>query len=115
MVSNHAARKPRTACGFFVEDVNVKDLDPVSELYEDAAAVVLLHLVAGIGLDDHAVDLARSQRRHLGGGRAERRKIDAGGTPSHLARKLLAQPVSQRPIARDADGLALEILGGLDR
>ena len=122
MVSNQRGQKAAYRLRIFlqeplarVEDVNVEDLDPVPELYEDAAAAVLLHLVAGVGLDDHSVDLARFQRRHLCGGRAKRRKIDAGRTPPHLARKLLAQPVGQRPIARDADGLALEILGGLDR
>ena len=51
-----------------VEDVDVKDLDPVPELHQHAAAAVLLHLVAGIGLDDHAVDLARPQSGHLRGG-----------------------------------------------
>src|SRR6185436_19209228 len=66
-----------------VKDVDVKNLDPVPELYEHATAAVLLHLVAGIGLDDHAVDLACPQRGHLRGGRAERRQIDAGRTPAH--------------------------------
>ena len=54
----------------------------VAELHQHAAAAFLLQPVAGIDLDDHAVDLARLQRRHLRRRGAERGDGDAVRRPS---------------------------------
>src|SRR5262245_23488936 len=97
------------------DDVRVEVLLDVAEQQDVTALVLFLELVAGGGLDHHAVELTAlhggEPRRHG----AERHHLDAFRTPSLLLRQFARQPFGQRAEGGDADALAFEIRDGTDR